>query len=173
MSNDQNIAWLLTVESKCRVAISETELCEYVAGPVLHEIPAADNYCSEVMLWQGRPVPVIQLPSLLRSNSASSQRVLGIGVVAYQLSRGTHLSFVGLPLLDSPEKIRVAESQACSKPTDIDPLWDLPGLCLAYFSYQSAGIPIVNAASLCSKEFREHLTFLNEPSYAIDQSLAG
>lgn len=166
MSSTGNIAWLLNVTAERQIALAECELLEYAMSPQLHKVPAATPHCSSVMLWRFKPVPVMQL-SMLLGNGIPVDSITGICVVAYQKNDDSQLQYVGLPVTTPPVKIDINENQACSPTEELDRLWSLPGLSLAFFSHDAATVPIVDLKELCAARNRELLNQLYEPGKAV------
>lgn len=163
MSSTENVAWLLTVAAEHQIAIAECELMEYVLSLQLHKVPAVATHCSDILLWRVKPVPVMQL-SMLIGDDATEESATGICVVAYHKDDSSPLSYVGLPVFDSPAKITIDEDQACTPSEELNRLWSLPNLSLAFFSHAHTIVPIVNIKELCANRNRAPLTQLYEPT---------
>lgn len=167
MINPQNTAWLLSVTPNCRIALAECELIEFKISMQLYKVPLAASHCSDIVLWQNKPAPVMHL-SMLLGDDAAFGSAAGFCVIAYQNAEGTPVCYVTLPVMAPPEKITISETQACDPPKDIDHFWSLPDLSYAFFSLDGRTVPIVNINELCAERNRELFSLLYGQQTTVD-----
>jgi chemotaxis signal transduction protein len=108
-------AWQLDLGSGLWAAVGEREMIHLMSDPpALFEIPHSPSYCRRVFVWQGRILPLMDLPLRLLGQHSLSQGLLA--VVAFQKYPEATIRH-GALLLDSPPvRIRVEDSQACDLP---------------------------------------------------------
>jgi chemotaxis signal transduction protein len=133
-------AWLLGLSDNARAAVGEGELIHIMERPLLHEIPGAPIYCRQVLIWQRRVLPVMDVGARL-SDRAGDRRVKLAGIVAYRQQPTRAPVFGALSLSTLPQRISVGDDQAC----------DLPGspagwaaLSISCFSNGKGAIPILD-----------------------------
>jgi chemotaxis signal transduction protein len=142
-------AWLLKDTNGDYFAVAEVEMVEYSPSVKSFSVPLTPYYCNSIMEWRDQLIPIINLASLFETNNLSD--VDRVGVFAYQLKENAVLQYIGIPILDSPIHIVVADSQFSELPTRF--ISDRIALCLSCFSYQNISVPILNLNYLVSTKF--------------------
>jgi chemotaxis signal transduction protein len=114
-------AWLLPITGTITAAVGEFELVHILPDPpALFGVPRAPHYCREVLVWQGRILPLMDLAARFdapgRKPALDAARVI-VGIVAYRPEQGADaLGYGGLALHSVPQRCRVGDDQACSLP---------------------------------------------------------
>lgn len=109
-------AWILTLDQSLRAAVGEREMVYLIEIPSLLDVPLSPYYCRQVVVWNQRLLPVMDLAAWLRQDRAAQLKQTLIGVFAYQTQPGAALSYGALRLAAIPERAQVADDQACALP---------------------------------------------------------
>ena len=91
-------AWVLDLGLGYKVALGVREILHLIDAPTTFDVPCTPPYCSKVVSWQGRMLPVMELASRLDGKSIVGQF---IAVVGYQKVRGEYPQFGALLLTNS------------------------------------------------------------------------
>ena len=110
-------AWLLVLNNGWRVAVSEAEMRHLLHRPTLFNIPCSPVYCSHVLIWEEKLVPVFDLAAWLTAHKASHSTAL-IGVVAYREKLRNTIEYGALHLSIPPKRVSVHDDAACELPDD-------------------------------------------------------
>lgn len=137
-------AWLLTLDAELYAAVGVRELIHLVQAPALFTVPDTPAYCQQVLLWQERIVPVMDLAAWLWGRRAASAPSL-VGVFAYQATKT--IAYGALPLTAAPARRQVSDEQACALP-EHPPGW--AHVAFSCFSDEDKKIPILNLQRLFS-----------------------
>ncbi|HYN54776.1 MAG TPA: hypothetical protein VES38_08735 [Methylotenera sp.] len=108
-------AWILQFDSQHRAAVGQRELLHLDQAASRYPFPLAPAHCREVIYWQGRPIPLMDIAIWL-GNSKSNldmERQKYIGIVGYQTRQGETPQFGALWLAQPPSLIIVSDNQAC------------------------------------------------------------
>ncbi|MFW2374448.1 MAG: hypothetical protein ACN4GM_15080 [Gammaproteobacteria bacterium] len=143
-------AWLMEASGGHKFAIAEYEMIEYVITPELISIPLTPNYCSSIMLWSERMIPVVNFGLLLGNQDSVTHSV---SVLAYQDMPGEDLKYLGISQQQAPVKITVCDDQACALTEYNQDFWQ--ALSASCFKHDDEVIPIINLAILGSPEFSQ------------------
>ena len=135
-------AWLLEVGDGKRVAIGQRELIQIIDAPDSFTVPLAPAHLREVIFWQKRAVPVMQLP-LCVGGTACSGHILAL--VAYTDSDSQSAGLGAIHLAAPPTRIYVDDQQASSLEGE-DEVWQ--ELAIACFEQQGKAIPILHLSRL-------------------------
>lgn len=159
MSSNSN-AWLLEASGGDKFAVAEYELIEYVHAPELIELPLTPEYCSSILLWHERMVPVVNLGILMTEENPYMHSVC---ILAYQKKPGDVLNYIGVSLQEPPIKININDNQTANV-QDIDhAVWR--ALSVSCYKEQEAVVPILGVQILDSASFRERIgSLLDEGS---------
>jgi chemotaxis signal transduction protein len=124
-------AWLLSFDNGLYAAVGRQELQHIVHSPVTFTIPFCPYYCDQVLIWNDRLLPVIDLTSRLTDGRQTCRSAL-VGIVAY-LRHDVHTPYyAGLRIHSVPQRLQVYDEQACALPQDI-PAWrDIAASCFSY-----------------------------------------
>jgi chemotaxis signal transduction protein len=159
-------AWLLSLSDEVSVIIGEQEIVEYRVENHLWPVPKTPNYCSHIIQWQNKLVPVIDLYQLLYSDPlATSQHQsidkleitcsVSLGVLVYQRVLGQPLEYLACQLSAPPQRIIVTDDALLSCPTNCPPL--LRELAILFVNHKEKTTAILDINKLCSEEFAQLL----------------
>ena len=131
-------AWVLDLGLGYKVALGIREILHLIDAPATFTVPCTPPYCSKVVPWQGRMLPVMELASRLDGKSIAGQF---IAVVGYQKVRGEYPQFGALLLTSPPTKILVNESNACELP---EKMYSWRELVISCFELNGESLPVLN-----------------------------
>ncbi|HEU0187135.1 MAG TPA: hypothetical protein VFR06_04495 [Gallionellaceae bacterium] len=135
-------AWLLDFGAVHKAAVGTRELLHLIDAPVTFDVPLAPAYCHQVVMWQERLLPVLDM-SMRVGGAAQSGAFLA--VVGYQQRRGEFPLFGALRLSAPPRQLSVGDDQACALPETFA-TWQ-PWV-VSCFEQQGQAIPILNLGRL-------------------------
>ena len=114
----ESTAWLLPLQGAWRAAVGEWELVHLIEAPVLVDIPVTPFYCRQVLLWENRILPVLDLAVWLAGQPLAPRDQMLAGIFAYQAQSEAALSY-GILLLDGvPTRQVVHDEEACALPAE-------------------------------------------------------
>ena len=147
-------AWLLECGDALTVAVGDHEIVECVQPERYYSIPGTPGYCSSVLSWQGKLVPVMDMAAAVNGERGLPQDTSFVCLLSYQRAAKQALEYLALRISKTPQKIQVDDEQVCELPEGnaFDLLKSVAFCC---FSYQQLPVPILNIVQLCSEEFRE------------------
>jgi chemotaxis signal transduction protein len=118
-------AWLIPITSNHSVAVGEFELVHILPDqPVLFNVPRAPTYCRQVLVWQDRIIPVLDLSKRFRfvddtllpfDNTTTAL----VGICIYQSEHTKHVEYGALLMHDTPVHGEVDDKQVCDIDTDL------------------------------------------------------
>ena len=147
-------AWLLECGDVLTVAVSDHEIVECVHPERYYKVPGTPDYCSGVLAWQDKLVPVMDLAAALDGIPKTLLDTAFVCLLSYQLAPKQPLQYLALRINNTPQKILVDDEQVCEMPAEgFSALLKSVSLCA--FSHQQLPVPILDIARLCSGEFRE------------------
>ena len=141
----QGAAWVLALDDQLRAAVGERELIHLIETPTLLETPLSPHYCRQVVLWNQLLLPALDLSAWFWGRPRASHDWKLAGVVAYQTTPDAALGYGALLLVDIPQRLRVADTQACPLPKHPRG-WD--ELALSCFLQGENAIPILDLPHL-------------------------
>lgn len=156
MSNNSN-AWLLEASGGDKFSVAEYELIEYVVAPELIELPLTPDYCSTILLWHERMVPVVNFGIMM---AEENPLLHSVAILAYQENPGDDLNYIGVSMQMPPLKINISDNQAASVQEVDNTVWR--ALSVSCYKEQDAVIPILGVQILGSESFRQSLASLLE-----------
>ena len=140
MNQANATAWTIELDSRLYAAVGEFEMVHIVQEPELFDIPQTPFYCSQVLIWQNRIIPVMDLLAWLEGYALPRKHDT-IGIFAYQQQSGAPLDFGALPMVSIPVRAQVGDDQACDLPAT-PPGWR--ELSISCFSDNNRIIPILD-----------------------------
>ena len=147
-------AWLLECGNSLTIAAGDHEMAEFVQKQEYFRVPGAPEYCSSVVVWQGKIVPVMDLAALFNPAVGGDPEHSMLCVMKYQSEPSSALQQLAIRVTEAPRKIIVDDEHACELP-DILRNSVLGQLNLACFNRDAHPVMIIDIARLCSAEFRE------------------
>ncbi len=142
-------AWLLDFGNNQQAAVGHHEMWQIILSPTLFNIPSTPTYCNNVMVFQGHILPVVNIPNLLGKESTSMVDRNVVGITVFQDNPANPIRYGCLLLANMPQNIYVSDDSACKLPDD-KRYWEY--LAISCFSYNDVVIPVINFASLFSKD---------------------
>ena len=139
-------AWILQFSPNDRAAVGQRELLHIVHAVPTFPVPLAPAHCREVIYWQDRPVPLMDISVWLGGGTGENARRY-VGIVGYQLRRGEAPHFGALWLAAPPVRATVADSQACALP-ETSAAW--PELAVSCFEDKAGPVPVLDLPRLFS-----------------------
>ncbi|MCB1780681.1 MAG: chemotaxis protein CheW [Candidatus Competibacteraceae bacterium] len=140
-SSWESNAWVLALGDQLHAAVGERELIYLIENPILLEVPLSPYYCRQVVLWNGRLLPAMDLSAWLQGQRKNARDWKLAAVVAYQTAPGVTPNYGVLLLAGIPERLRVADTQACYLPKHPDGWREL---ALSCFRRGEDAIPILD-----------------------------
>lgn len=148
-------AWLLDCGESLSIAVGDHEMVELVQTGDQYPVTTASEQGTEVVQWQEKVVPVMEVGSL---HSGGGQESPGpyLCLLNYQASAGMPLQQLALRVARAPERIQVDDAQVCEFPRDFDDS-RLKSVTLSCFTHHAKPVLVLDIASLCSNEFRDQV----------------
>lgn len=138
-------AWLLDIGEGKRVAIGPRELVQIIDGKDSFDVPLTPPHVREVIFWQDRVVPVMQLPVRLGRKPCDGNI---LALVAYYDGDARKTAMLGaIHLAAPPVRVYVDDQQAVSL-EDEDPVWR--DLAISCFEQQGQAVPVLHLGRLFS-----------------------
>lgn len=138
-------AWLLDFGRGLKASVGAHEMSQVLLSATLFELPCTPPYCKEVLIFQGRILPVLNLALLLEGQTYFHAPVDIVGIAAYQEDPTQPISYAGLHLAALPANIFVGDDQVCELPIH-QHYWE--PLILSCFYHEGLTIPILNLTDL-------------------------
>lgn len=148
-------AWLLDFGRGLKAAVGIHEMVHVLLEFELHEVPCTPLYCNEVIFWEKRILPILDMATLLEGQRAVHSKDI-LGIALYQLEADKPLELGGLHLVNTPTAIHVKDEDACELPS-YQEVWR--PLAISCFDYEGTAIPVLDLAYLFSGEY--HGAFLS------------
>lgn len=134
-------AWLLDLGDSMHAAIGMRELVQIIDAPNTFSVPLTPAHSRNVMFWQKRMVPVLDL-SIRLENRASKGKLMAI--VAFQeADKGAGLG--AIILTAPPVRIAVDDTQACTLDDDTVRWQELAN---SSFTQDGAVIPVLHLSRI-------------------------
>ncbi len=143
-------AWILDFGRGMQAAVAHHEMWQVLISPVLFEVPRTPPYCNEVLIFQYRILPVLDISLLLEGEKIIPTMSDVVGIAVYQDDPTQPIRYVCLHLATTPLNVYVSDKQACDLP-DYQQYWEPLTLCC--FSHDGMAIPIIDLAYLFSEKF--------------------
>jgi chemotaxis signal transduction protein len=139
-------AWILQFGPNDRAAVGQRELLHIVHAVPTFPVPLTPAHCREVIYWQDRPVPLMDLSVWLGAGTGKNARQY-VGIVGYQLRLGEPPHFGALWLAAPPVRTTVADSQACVLP-ETSSAWS--EIAISCFKDGAESVPVLDLPRLFS-----------------------
>ncbi len=112
-------AWLLDCGESLSIAVGDHEMIELVQTGQNGHVPATSEQGSEVLQWQEKMVPVMEIASLHNGARLESSDAY-LCLLNYQASADTAVQQLALKVTRAPERIQVDDAQVCEFPREFD-----------------------------------------------------
>lgn len=150
---NQAAAWILQVAPGLSVAIGLRELVQLIDGSDIYQVPMAPDYCSEVLFWQKRAVPVLDLHRRLQCSTPAGAKTGSttiLALLAYEnlYTRAVEVGAVYLPT--PPKKVIVNDNQA-SMP-DAAQLAQWGQFAVSSFDHEGSIVPVLDLSRIFTAE---------------------
>ncbi len=145
-------AWLLDFGNGLQAAVAYHAMWQVLFYPKLFNVPCTPQYCSEVLIFQKRILPVFNMATLLLDKHKPFIATGNfVGVAVYQTDPNEPVNYGCLYLSKLPQRIEVSDDDACDLPED-KKYWE--PLTLSCFLRDGVAIPIIDFAYLFSGELK-------------------
>ena len=144
-------AWVIPLRGDHRAAVGELELVHVLADPPeLFTVLKSPPHCRQVFLWEGRVVPVFDLPQWLgeepgHCGDGGDGDNGHLGVFRYRPGRGEALRYGSLVIAGAPRQVPVNDNQACELPGDQARWRRVADAC---FDHGGRPVPVLNLPRL-------------------------
>lgn len=135
-------AWLLDFGGAGQAAVGTREVLHLIDVPRLFDVPLAPAYCRQVVVWQERLLPVMDVAGRL---GYGMQPGPFLAVVGYQRVRGELPQFGALMLASPPRQVAVSDEQACVLPEEAL-RWKT--LAISCFEHQGDAVPVLKLSRI-------------------------
>ena len=149
-------AWLLDCGESLTIAVGDHEMLELVQTGQQHQLTETSEQGSEVLQWQDKTVPVMEISSLHTGNQLQSPDSY-LCLLNYQVAADTPLQQLALRVTRAPERIQVDDAQLCEFPREYDNS-RLKAVTLSCFTHHAKPVLILDISSLCSSEFKDQVS---------------
>ena len=145
-------AWRLQFDVGVYAAVGEMEMIHLLQAEELQlfAIPQTPFYCSEVLVWENRIIPVLDVLSWLEEYRVPRTYPI-IGIFRYRTGESTEIEYGALAMESIPERISVNDDQASELPR-IPRGWRQ--LALSCIQHEEQLIPILDLPQLFSGALR-------------------
>jgi chemotaxis signal transduction protein len=112
-------------------------------------VPGAARYAHGLLAWQGKWLPLLDLHTLLQTDTCVEQTVAPryALVLAFQRAARQPVEYGAIALTTLPQTITVGDEAQCDLPTD-SMRWSM--LALSCFRHEDQAIPILDTAQIFS-----------------------
>lgn len=123
ISSKKVTAWLLPITSDITVAVGEFELVHVLPEiPTLFSIPWTPSYCHQVLVWQERIIPLMDLGIRWKMPEKKVETIgldsSKIGLFIYRVIANNSLDYGALKLSAIPQRCEVYDEWGCSLPAE-------------------------------------------------------
>jgi len=144
-----NRAWLLDFGRGLQAAVGIHEMSHVLLEAQLYEIPRAPYYCTEVLVFEGMILPVMDVISLIEQQHIVREGHDVIGIAVYQEATTGDLNYAAMHLATMPAPLFVDNRDACELPKHLD-YWR--PYTLSCFMNEGKAIPIIDFTQLFMSE---------------------
>jgi chemotaxis signal transduction protein len=139
-------AWFLSLDSDFVAAVGGLEIVHLLQFPILHTVYGSPFYCKNVLIWQNRILPAMDLAAWLRGKPINRNFALA-AVAAYQERQSPDPQYGAILLSELPRQIIVDDSQACDLP-DKPRGWS--SVAISCFDFEGKAVPVLNLPRIFS-----------------------
>ncbi len=133
-------AWLLDLGHGRLAAVGEREQVHLQHEPVLHRVPATLPHAKEIVLWDNRCLPVIDIGVRVDGRASRGAGAL-VGVYAYQAAGETKVQFGALSLANPPRRVVLNDPVAAALP---QPRAGWRDVAISCFEHEGVAIPVLD-----------------------------
>lgn len=148
-------AWILNLDETVRVAIGMRELVQIIETPNKFSVPLTPAYSRNVIFWQKRMLPVLDLSIRLGQRASIGKLV---AIVGYQDEVDKSVGLGAILLSGPPARFEVDDSRACALGDAMGHWRELSEAC---FSMEGAVIPILHLSRLFASVTWDDKLYLN------------
>ena len=157
-------AWLLDCGGSVRVAVSLHTLVHLIEDTsLLQRVPVVPRHLSQVLLWQDRVFPSVDLALQLQGRTASGKRTY-VAMLGWR--DGETTDYGALLVRELPRRIQIADQSLATPTPQLATQWQ--GLALTYFDLQGQVIPIITPAALFEPAARSERAASPAPAQRTD-----
>jgi len=141
----QSSAWLLDCGGGTRVAVALPSLLHLIEdSSLLFRVPVVPRHLAQVLLWQQRVFPVVDLALQLTGSVPAGSRTY-LCMLGWR--DGSEQSDYGALLVrELPRRIQIPDASLATPTAPLAGQWQ--GLAVTYFDWQGQVIPIIAPAAL-------------------------
>lgn len=144
-------AWLLPISDNIQFCIGEHEAQAYVNDIAAQPVPLATEHCNNLVFWQDKILPVVELCKLVGDDSDSNNLIFKhIFIIAYQVKEHQPLEYMAFKLSSSPEKILIEDDNVENSINEIpdDYPENLKPFLLSLFNYNNKLTSVFDIAQI-------------------------
>jgi chemotaxis signal transduction protein len=145
-------AWLLHFGAGAQAAVGLRDVLHLLPQTECFAVPCTPVHCAEALVWQGRIVPVWNMAAWLDLPLARRSQPI-TALVGYQLPGQSDTRFGALVLAAPPQRIEVADSQACALPAGTT---DWRAVAVSCFRQDEQAVPILDLARIFAPDHFGH-----------------
>lgn len=142
--NSGAAAWIMQFGTDLRAAVGQMELMHIIDNPEYITIPKAPDYCKQVIMWNDKIIPVIDLSAWFFPNATEKKVIVAITV--YKDVRQDELKYGGIGLTEVPRMEQVMNRQVTSLPNNHD-IWSKISVS-CFISSDDSHVPILDVSTL-------------------------
>jgi hypothetical protein len=143
--NPQTGAWLLDCGAGVRIAVAVPSLLHLIEDrTLLHRVPLVPKHLGQVLVWQQRVFPVVDLTLQMGVTVAASEN-LYVCLLGW-CDAQQHSDYGAVLLRALPRRIQIADQSLATPTQKMAAQW--AGLALTYFDFHGHVIPIIAPAAL-------------------------
>ena len=137
-------AWLVQFGDSGPAVIGRRQLLHLLPAPVeLHEVPGSPYFCRQALVWEGEPIPVMDVSAWL-AGAPSHEPPAVLAVAGFRERLDSENRRGALLLSSIPRRITVTDKQACEPPSNWRPI------SLSCIQHEDQSLPVLNLAYVFS-----------------------
>lgn len=106
-------AWILTIESDIKVAVSQYEMTHIDENPQLKKVPKSPSWCSEIMIWKDHVIPVFDFSNNMQKDSGPSGSKCIVAIMKYFDKVENSFRYGALKIIQPPVLETVNNDRSC------------------------------------------------------------